>query len=411
MSSKPLRRSQWHRTEKSRTWTCSLGERGCRVRLFEKRSGGGFYREVHVPGLGRDQRSLGTRDRDQAERLGKELLAQLLIGKPVTSFEESGPLCLGELCRRYVRECPAFLDNKAQSRADAKYRAPILLGFFGPKRDVRTLSLADIAAYSVARRAGGICLEDGHRTRPVRQRSVHADLGLLRSMLRFACTVRGANGKVWLDRNPVEGLRFEREKNPVRPVATTERYEATRGALAHLARQATDPRDRERWLRLDLALVLAEGTGRRRGSIVALCWEDIDFAEGAIRWRAEYDKKGQEWRIPAPEPLLEELRQFQRRLGVLGGRLFPSARRPTEPMRPEMLTQWLTAAERAGKVPKLAGGLWHPYRRKWASERMHLPLKAVADAGGWKDTATLVTSYQHTDDATLLAVMRRVSAV
>lgn len=36
---------------------------------------------------------------------------------------------------------------------------------------------------------------------------------------------------------------------------------------------------------------------------------------------------------------------------------------------------------------------------------MHMPLKAVADAGGWKDTATLLTCYQHTDDAMLLAVM------
>lgn len=36
---------------------------------------------------------------------------------------------------------------------------------------------------------------------------------------------------------------------------------------------------------------------------------------------------------------------------------------------------------------------------------MHLPLKAVADAGRWKDTATLLTCYQHADEATLLAVM------
>jgi hypothetical protein len=71
----------------------------------------------------------------------------------------------------------------------------------------------------------------------------------------------------------------------------------------------------------------------------------------------------------------------------------------------DMLTQWLSIAERKGKVPKLPGGLWHPYRRKWASERMHLPLKAVADAGGWKDTNTLLTCYQQSDDATLLAVM------
>ena len=62
--------------------------------------------------------------------------------------------------------------------------------------------------------------------------------------------------------------------------------------------------------------------------------------------------------------------------------------------------------EDAERRPReLEGGLWHPYRRKWASERMHFPLKAVAVAGGWKDTATLLTCYQQSDDATLLAVM------
>ena len=32
------------------------------------------------------------------------------------------------------------------------------------------------------------------------------------------------------------------------------------------------------------------------------------------------------------------------------------------------------AKEKAG-LPKLEGGLWHPYRRKWATERKYLPLK------------------------------------
>lgn len=62
-------------------------------------------------------------------------------------------------------------------------------------------------------------------------------------------------------------------------------------------------------------------------------------------------------------------------------------------------------AERAAGVEKLEGSLWHAYRRKWASERMHLPLKAVADAGGWKDTTTLLTCYQHADDEVLFQVM------
>jgi hypothetical protein len=50
----------------------------------------------------------------------------------------------------------------------------------------------------------------------------------------------------------------------------------------------------------------------------------------------------------------------------------------------DMLSESLREVERRAKLPKLAGGLWHPHRRGWASERMHLPLKAVADAGAGK---------------------------
>jgi integrase len=109
--------------------------------------------------------------------------------------------------------------------------------------------------------------------------------------------------------------------------------------------------------------------------------------------------------VPAPPPLLAELGEFRRRLAALSGPLFPSVRFPAEPMRPEILSQWLVAAERAAQVPKLAGGLWHPSGRKFASERMHHPIKAVAEAGGWRDPGTLLTCYQHADDETRLAVL------
>ncbi|MEE9183508.1 MAG: hypothetical protein V3U39_03400, partial [Acidimicrobiia bacterium] len=50
-------------------------------------------------------------------------------------------------------------------------------------------------------------------------------------------------------------------------------------------------------------------------------------------------------------------------------------------------------------------GVWHPYRRKWATERKHLPVIDVAQAGGWSDTQTLLTCYQQPDQETLLAVV------
>jgi len=66
--------------------------------------------------------------------------------------------------------------------------------------------------------------------------------------------------------------------------------------------------------------------------------------------------------------------------------------------------EWLTVAEKKAKLPKLDGSLWHAYRRKWAIERKHLPLKDVAAAGGWKDVSTLLEVYQQSDEESILAV-------
>jgi hypothetical protein len=76
-----------------------------------------------------------------------------------------------------------------------------------------------------------------------------------------------------------------------------------------------------------------------------------------------------------------------------------------QPWNRKELDGWLRRAERAAGVEKLDGSLWHAYRRKWATERKDLPLKDVAAAGGWKDVTTLLTCYQHADEATMLKVM------
>lgn len=70
-----------------------------------------------------------------------------------------------------------------------------------------------------------------------------------------------------------------------------------------------------------------------------------------------------------------------------------------------MFNKWLRVAEVHADLPKLKGGLWHPYRRKWATERKHRSPTDVAAAGGWKDLDTLLRCYQQPDDESLLAVM------
>jgi hypothetical protein len=56
-------------------------------------------------------------------------------------------------------------------------------------------------------------------------------------------------------------------------------------------------------------------------------------------------------------------------------------------------------ADRTAGVGHQAGGDFHPYRRKWSTERKHLPDADVMATGGWSDPRALKMSYQLIDDA------------
>src|SRR3989454_9583497 len=109
----------------------------------------------------------------------------------------------------------------------------------------------------------------------------------------------------------------------MRPVATYDRFMATRAAMQELAKKEPS---RTRWVRLELALVLAEATGSRIGAIRGLRWSDISSEPASICWRPEFDKRGRERVIPITDSLAEELRRIRVSLGAVGdGWLFPCA--------------------------------------------------------------------------------------
>jgi hypothetical protein len=91
--------------------------------------------------------------------------------------------------------------------------------------------------------------------------------------------------------------------------------------------------------------------------------------------------------------------------GAFGGLVFPLVADRDVAMSGDKFSSLLERAERHAKLPKLEGGLWHAYRRKWVTERKHWPLKDVLVALGSKDLKTLVTCYLQADDDTILAVM------
>jgi len=226
-------------------------------------------------------------------------------------------------------------------------------------------------------------------------------------MLNWAKATRVSGARL-LDANPLAGIRAVKVVNPRRPVATQERYDATRKAMQDLAQEAGDESGRAIWQKAEVALVLARTTGRRLGAIRQLRWEDVQWETSAIRWRAETDKKRKEWVVPAPPSLIGELRAFQRQMGALGGWVFASSDDPTGPFTRHELAALLEQAESKAELPKLDGSLWHAYRRMWATERKHLPVADVAAAGGWQGPSTLLTCYQQPTADAMLAVMANV---
>jgi integrase len=156
-------------------------------------------------------------------------------------------------------------------------------------------------------------------------------------------------------------------------VATHERYLAVRAAVQKLAAGAKSKRTRLQWVRMELALLLVEATGRRIGAVRWLRWEDIAREPPAITWRKEFDKRRREQTIPIPASLADEIRALRAKLGAFGdGWLFPQSV-GDHPWHRKRFDALMRRAEEETKVPKLDGGLWHCYRRKWATKRRHLP--------------------------------------
>src|SRR5690348_2335434 len=100
-------RTEWHQSA-SGCWSLTLGERGWRVRIEQKKKGGVFHRVTWIPGRGRSQKSLRTTSRAEARTRGEAFLRALLAGDTPAPRQ---PLTLGELWIRYSKEAPGYRKN------------------------------------------------------------------------------------------------------------------------------------------------------------------------------------------------------------------------------------------------------------------------------------------------------------
>lgn len=109
-------------------------------------------------------------------------------------------------------------------------------------------------------------------------------------------------------------------------------------------------------------------------------------------------------------PLAEDARKaidrvLQERPGIGAAYLFPAVTDASKSLDVDVASGWLLEAERLAGVEKQDGSLWHAYRRKWATERKHLPRVDVAASGAWSALSSLQTCYQMADLQTMQHVV------
>jgi integrase len=372
-------------------WSRSLGTQGeARVRVYERQPGSVLYMSVWLPGEGERRTSLKHRDKRravcEAERLLKLRAEQQAgsKGRPILTLET--------LFRRYVAEATHRPDGSLKTEAYLQHVAKTgehLVRHFGAELPVEDLTPDRIREYIVWRREGGVAGE------PVGTSTIQRDLGMLKAALNWACTVYEGRRPI-LDRNPLDKVKLPREKDPKRPLLDA----ATIEQLLVVAPQVHP------FLRP--LIVLAYRSGRRLSAILNLHADDIDFAKGIIRWRAEHDKLRRTWAVPMHPDVHRELLRFRKTGGAIGGLLFPHPRQHRhvgKSVTRHLAAYWLKEAFQRGRLVKPEGSLWHMFRRVWATERKHLPPNDVAAAGGWLDIGTLQQCYQQPDDETMRSVV------
>jgi integrase-like protein len=393
-------------------WSCSVGDyKDIRVYVYEA-GNGMLYARTRERGKETEKRhTLGHRDRAAAAAWADEHHAKLRLALASPNVPTAGRV-LGAFLDRKREECP---DRKSKARLTHERCAEFWLAALGKACHLEDELDHDTLDRIVRQRLSGAIDQRGRsvavdRRRPVRARTPAADLEWLRAACRWALTKKKANGRPLLRINPMAGYELPRERNPRRPVATADRYEATRAKAPEVL--MTVPVDGERVSvpsYLPEILDISNGAGRRISPVVSLRYENLRLGEGphgAICWPADTDKMGKEWLTPINAVVRAALdRALAQRPGIGAAYLFPSPRNPRRHVSADLVSAWLEQAERLAGLPKLDGSLWHAYRRKWATERKHLPDKDVAAAGGWSDTTSLKAAYQQVDMATLQRVV------
>lgn len=135
---------------------------------------------------------------------------------------------------------------------------------------------------------------------------------VMHHMMRKASTIWAK--VTGIDRNPADQVEVEHLDDARKRYLSEEELLRLKVALdERMYRKGTKDINRTN-LRLRLLVLIAVGTGMRRGEIFRLEWRDILYSEGLIAVRAKL-KKGKVRHVPMPPELAEEIRRYPAVLG------------------------------------------------------------------------------------------------
>ena len=397
----------------------SLRENGIPVRLYRRGTKSRIWTASFRVDGQKIQRSTEEEGLDAAKGAARKMVADELR-KRLLDIEAGLDVTLSQFFAAYFKDRVPQMRNALQQASKA--RRQLFESCFGAATKVSDIDQSDVDRFVHVRTTGRLFPEGQTATRKkVTVGTANADLAWLRTAFRW-----GKRRKIageWLIReNPLDRLTLPgRNKNERRPVASEQRYRATRDKADEVDQKG----------RIRAMLAIARYTGRRIRSICALRASDVlwtsdevsealasmgadvrlaqHYAHGALHWSEDADKIGEAWITPISPDLRAELDLYRTRRAAIGDApLFPAPRRKGEHFDSDLAGKWLVRAEQKADLPKLAGGRWHPYRRLFATELAHVPAKTAAMLGGWRNPTTMQRLYQQPSGESLYAAAAEV---
>ena len=242
------------------------------------------------------KRAEGSREgltRRAAEARMRELMGEVKAAGPVTDV-----LTIGEVGRRYLAHLERA-GRKLSTRTAVESVLRVHLEPFFGERAIGTVKHEDVADL--------MALMEGKHVGP---KSIRNYVGTLSALYRFAMHPR----RRWATVNPCEGVEL-----PAAPDHVEVRY-LELGQIDALVQHAEpgpyQPLDR-------VLYRMAAMTGIREGELIALRWQDVDWAASAIRVRSNYvlkkfgtpKSKRSSRAVPMADEVAGELDRFHKAQG------------------------------------------------------------------------------------------------